>query len=109
MCPAGRPPARLRRGRRRPAGADDAPVELVDLLEAARAHQAGQHLAPDPARAVGDDGAALELVPAPLVELPDEVAGVRDVRHHGAAETADLRLDRVASVEEDHLVATLGD
>src|SRR5690606_29188786 len=34
------------------AVADDASVELVDLVEAARAHQPRQHLAPDTAGAV---------------------------------------------------------
>jgi hypothetical protein len=33
----------------------DAAVELVDLLEAAASHQGGEHLAADPAGAVGDD------------------------------------------------------
>ena len=37
------------------------------------------------------------------VELGDELPGVGDVRHHGIREPADLRLERVAAVEECHL------
>ena len=61
-----------------------------------------EHLAAHAARAVGDDRLVLEVVVAPAVELGHELAGGRDVGHHGAAEPADPRLELVAAVEEGH-------
>ena len=39
------------------------------------------------------------------IELRDEVLRRLDVGHHRVLELADLRLERVAAVEEDHVVA----
>ena len=54
-------------------------------------------------------GSPLELVVLAGVEQLDEVARRLDVGHDGPAEPADRRLERVAAVEEDDVVAALGD
>src|SRR5665647_421021 len=90
------------------AVAHDAAVELVDLAEAAFLHQTAEHLAADAAGAVGDDGLVLEVVVLAAVELGHELAGVGDIRDDGVREAADLGLEGVAPVEEDHIVPALG-
>ena len=91
------------------AVAHDAAVELVDLAEAAAHHEAREHFAADAAGAVGDDGPALQLVVPARVEFGHEVACALDIGHDRAPESADRRLERIASVEEHDLVAALGD
>ena len=87
------------------AVADDAAVELIDLFEPAVLHEHGQDLAADSAGAVGDDGFVLEVVVFAGFDLGDEVTrGVR-VGHDRVPELPDLRLHRVATVEEDDLLA----
>ena len=68
---------------------------------------AGEHLAADAAGAVGDDRLVLEVVVLAAVELGHEVAGRGDVRDHRIPESPDLRLETVAAVEEDDVVAAV--
>ena len=89
------------------AVADDAAVDLVDLLEPAVLHQRAQDFAANAARAIRDHRLVLQVVVLAGFDLPDEVVSGAHIRHDGVFELADLRLHGVAPVEEDNLVAAL--
>ena len=81
---------------------------MIDLREAALTHEHREHLATHTARAVGDDRAILEVVECAAVEERYEVTRGLDIGYDRAGETPDLRLDLIAPVEEDDVVAAFG-
>lgn len=85
---------------------DDSALDLVDLVEAAVLHEHAEDLAAHTARAVRDDRLVLEMVPRASIELLDEVVAGAHVRHDRVLELADLRLERIASIEEHDVVTT---
>src|SRR5699024_10374951 len=91
------------------AVADDAAVDLVDLLKAAVLHQRAEHLTPDPAGAVADDRLVLHPVVLAALQFLDEVVGGLHIRDDGVLEPADFGLHRVTPIEEDDVVAALLD
>src|SRR5699024_4022282 len=91
------------------AVADDAAVDLVDLLETTVDHQGAEDLAADAAGAVGHHRFVLQIVILAGFDLLDEVVGGVNVVHHGVSEVADLGLHVVAAIEEDHLVTAFLD
>ena len=91
------------------AVANDAALNLVDLFEAAVDHDCREDLATDSTGAVGDDWLVLEVVVLAALELDNEVVAGLNVGHDRVLELADLGLECVAAVEEDHLIAALVD
>lgn len=86
----------------------DAAIDLVHLGKPAIDHQRGQNLATDTTGAVRNHGLVLQVVVLAGVQLGNKIVGGAHVRHHRAFESADLGLHGIAAVEEDHLVAALG-
>ena len=89
------------------AVAHDAAVDLVDLLETAVLHECGENLTANTAGAVGDDRLVLNVVVLAGLDLADKVVGGAHVGNDSVLELANLRLERVTAVKEDHFVAAL--
>ena len=89
------------------AVADNATVDLVDLLKAPVNHEGGQDLAANSAGAVGHHRLVLHPVIFAGFQLSDEVVSGIHIGHDGVFEFADLRLIRIAAVEKDNVITLL--
>lgn len=89
--------------------ADNAAVNLVDLIKTAVFHQRGQDLAANTAGAIGHHRLVLHPVILAGFELGDEIVRGLHVRDDGIFKLANFRLHGIAPIKEDDLLAALLD